>query len=100
MVVAKTILSQIKAVDGWALASWGAREYVGGKVYNNQEGIKFKVNGTKTKRGSFAIITLDEGQDLYNIYTMRLYKGELKIDNTLEGVFVDQLVETLDNFIG
>lgn len=98
--VGTIILDQIKAIDKWALAAWGANTYVQGKVYNNQEGIKFKVSGTKAKRGSWAMITLDEGTDTYNVYTYRILKGNVKFDNEATGVYCDNLVAVLDSFIG
>lgn len=98
--VGMVILSQIKAMDRMALMAWGANTFVQGKIYNNQEGIKFKCSGAKAKRGSWAMITLDEGTDTYNVYTYRILKGEVKWDNKEEDVYVDSLVQVLDSFIG
>ncbi len=95
-----TILNQIRAMDKWALGAWGANTYVQGKIYNNQEGIKFKCSGTKAKRGSWAMVTLDEATDTYNVYTYRILKGDVKWDNEATGVYCDSLVQVLDGFIG
>ncbi len=100
MEIAKTILEQIKCTDRWALGAWGANNYVGGKVDGENEGVKFKVSSTKTKRGTWVMITLDEGADLYNIKMYRILKTDVKYDYELEGIYCDQLVEILDSVIG
>lgn len=40
MNIAKTILSQIKTIDGWALSAWGAKDLVA-----MEDGLKFKTSG-------------------------------------------------------
>lgn len=99
MEVAQIILQQIKALNYWALGSWGARDYVGGKIYDGNEGIKFKVNGTKTKRGSWIMITLN-GKDLYDIRLYRIYKMEVIWEKEENDVFCEDLVEIIDSMVG
>jgi hypothetical protein len=40
MSIGKTILSQIKAIDFWALGAWGAKDLV-----LMRDGLKFKTSG-------------------------------------------------------
>ena len=97
--VAQTIIDQIYGKEPWALASWGARNYLVERV-NGNEGVSFSVNGQKTKHGSRIMILLDESRDLYNVYLYRMYRGKRIYDNVVEGVYWDQLVEIIDDMVG
>ena len=46
MNIAKTILSQIKAVDAWALCAWGAKDFV-----VMEDGLKFTTSGMTPWKG-------------------------------------------------
>ena len=97
--VAKTIMSQIKATDYWALGAWGANNYIATE-YKGMNCLKFKVSGTKAKRGSWVIVSLNEGTDTYEVTIYRLLKGNFKIDNEAEGVYCDSLVQVIDGMVG
>jgi hypothetical protein len=99
MEVANTILQQIKALDFWALGAWGAKDYIGGKVDGKHEGVKFRVNGSKTKRGSWLMITLN-AWDTYDIKVYRIVKADVKYDHEIEGIYAEDLVRIIDGIVG
>lgn len=106
MEVAKTIIDQIKAQDRWALAAWGAQKFVAVPGYLaaddevvNNPGIRFHVNGPKTKRGSRVVIALNP-MDTYDIVLGHIYSSRWKVDKVVSGVYFDQLVGVLDELIG
>ena len=66
MNVAKTILSQIKALDGWSLGAWGAKDLVA-----LENGLQFKVR-----------------------------KYEYKEIKKVTDVFVEDLVDIIDEMVG
>lgn len=90
--VGKVIINQINALDKWALASWGSKNYV-----YHPKGIQFDVRGSKF-RGR-VIIKLNN-RDLYDIEFGTIRKLEYKIKNTAKGIYVEQLVNTIDNVVG
>ena len=90
--VGKIIINQINALDKWALASWGAKNYV-----SYSDGIQFDVRGSKF-RGR-VIIKLNK-RDLYDIEFGTIRKLEYIIKNTAKNVHVEQLVNTIDNVVG
>ena len=94
MTIAKTILSQIKAIDYWAMGAWGAKNLVAKK-----DGLQFKSSGMVKWKGIVQVI-YDEVLDLYNLEFGRIRKYEYKIDKKIEGVYVDQLVELIDGQVG
>lgn len=100
MNVAQTIIDQIKAMDRMALMAWGARGFVGGKVDGDNDGVMFKVNGTKTKRGSKIMVVLNEGKDLYEVKLFHIYKMTVKYDATETDVYAEDLVEIIDSMVG
>lgn len=73
----------------------GARDWVCKKVDDKNEGIQFKVNGTKMKRGSWIMITYHEGSGLYDITSYRMIKCDIRYDTEIEGTYCDQLMEGL-----
>lgn len=50
--------------------------------------------------GTWVMITLDKGANLYNIKVYGILKADIKCDYELEGIYCDQLAEILDSVIG
>jgi len=94
MSVAKTILSQIKALDYRAMWAWGAKDLVAGKDY-----LMFKSSGMVKWKG-YIKVTLDYGTDTYNVEFFRIRKSEKKVDCELSGVYADMLVDIIDGQVG
>lgn len=100
MEVGQVIFEQIKAIDKMALWAWGSKDFYGGKLMGEQEGLKFKIsNCPKAKRGSWVMILLN-GSDLYDITVYRIYKGEYKVDNEANDIYAEDLVRVIDNMVG
>ena len=93
MTIARTIISQIKALDHMAMFAWGMINAVG-----LDDGVQFDVKGLKF-RGK-VIIKLN-AMDLYDITFGRMNRKTFEFDvkHTAEGVYCDQLVEILDHHI-
>ena len=68
--------------------SWGFHQPVA-----IENGLQFKVQGFKF-RGVVSIV-YNEGRDLFDV---RFIKSN-KVVNTIEGVFFDMLVDTIDDFV-
>lgn len=94
MEIAKTILSQIKALDPRATWAWGAKDFVA-----MRDGLKFKSSGMVRWKG-YVYVKYDDGQDLYNIDFFTLRKAEIKYKERLEGVFAEDLVTLIDGVVG
>ncbi len=90
--VSKIILNQINAIDRWALASWGSKNYV-----SSPNSLTFDVRGSKF-RGR-VIIKLNK-RDTYDIEFGTIRKMEYTIKQKTKGVFADQLVNAIDNVVG
>lgn len=93
MTVARTIRSQIAALDHWAWGAWGVRNAMG-----LDDGIQFDVNGLKFKGKVIIKLT---AMDDYTITFGRMNRKTFDFDvkHTAEGVYCDQLVEILDHYI-
>ena len=91
--IGKTILSQIKALDKWALDSWGAKN-----IILRSNGVRFDVRGSKF-RGQ-VLVTLDKGSDLYDIDAGIIRNMEWVSKKNVNGISVENLVKTLDEIIG
>ena len=91
MEIAKTILEQIKALDFWALGSYGATNYVTvpeSKQYSG--GVSFKVNGYHHKGwASIKLTYMDEYEISFIVNGGEVFK-------LVEGVYCDELVTVLD----
>lgn len=85
--MAKYILSIFKT-QLMVVWSWGFHNPVA-----IENGIRFKVQGFKFK--GIVEVVYDEGWDLFNV---RFIKGGKVID-TVEEVYFDTLVETIDNYV-
>lgn len=94
MTIAKTILQQIKALDVWAMGAWGAKDLVA-----MNEGLKFKTSGMVRWKG-YVYVKYNYGTDLYDIDFFRIRAYQIKMDKQVEGVFVDNLVETINAQVG
>jgi hypothetical protein len=94
MSVAKTILNQIKTIDAMAMFAWGAKDLV-----DMGDGLKFKTSGMVKWKG-YVYVQYDEGRDLYNVIFAQLRKFEWVERNKVEGVFAEDLVNTIDNQVG
>ena len=94
--VAQTILSQIKAIDFWALGSWAARNYT---ILNDQMGgVQFKINCPKLKN-AFVQVVLN-GSDLYDIRFFKVWGGKITVDETVNDVYAENLVNVIDGRVG
>lgn len=95
MQIAKTIISQIKYTDKWALMAYGSTNYVAlPESKEFQGGLQFKVNGYKHK----GIVRIQlKWIDTYTI-TFVSKKGE--IIKKVEDVYCDMLVDVLDYIEG
>ena len=101
MNVGQTIFEQLKAIDKMAIWAWGSKNFLSGKVDGEHEGLMFSVtNCPKAKRGAKVQILLDEAMDLYIVRVIRVFKGQLKIDNELDQVYAEDLVQVIDGFVG
>ena len=94
MSIAQTILSQIKAIDFWAMGAWGAKDLVA-----MHDGLKFKTSGMVKWKG-YVYVKYDYGQDLYDVIFARIRKMEWVEDYKIEGVYVEDLVRIIDSQVG
>ena len=92
--IGKTIHMQIRAIDLMALFAWGAKDMV-----YMVDGFKFKTSGM-VKRKCWVYIRYDYGLDLYEIIYARIRKSEWIVDNTVSHVHCEDLVKTIDHYIG
>ena len=94
MSIAQTIMTQIKTLDPRATWAWGAKDFVATK-----NGLLFKSSGMVKWKG-YVHITLDEGQDLYDIEFYKMRGVKRTMARKVEGIFADQLVELIDSQVG
>ena len=87
MEMAKYIMTILKT-QLMIVFSWGFHQPVA-----IENGLQFKVQGFKF-RGVVSIV-YNEGRDLFDV---RFIKSN-KVVNTIEGVFFDMLVDTIDDFV-
>lgn len=92
--VARTIVSQINAIDPTAFAAWGAKN----KSYTDNT-FQFKSSGTVRWKG-FVDIEYNRALDMYDIKFMRVRNMEVKVDKKVEGVCAPELVRVIDNQVG
>ncbi len=89
--VVNTIVSQIMAIDKWALPSYAAQNFdimMGDEDY--QGGLKFDCNGYKVKGHTTIQLSWDD------TYTIDFYDKDGSLMKQSKGVYFDQLVEVLD----
>ena len=94
MSIAQTIMTQIKTLDPRATWAWGAKDFVATK-----NGLLFRSSGMVKWKG-YVHITLDEGQDLYDIEFYKMRGVKRTVAAKVEGIFADQLVELIDSQVG
>ena len=94
MSIAKTILSQIKSIDFWAMGAWGAKDLVA-----MNDGLKFKTSGMVKWKG-YVYVKYDYGQDLYDVIFARIRKMDWIEDEKVEGVYAEDLVRIIDARVG
>ena len=87
MEMAKYIMSILKT-QLMVVWSWGFHKPVA-----IENGLQFKVQGYKFK--GVVEVAYNEGHDLFDV---RFLKRN-KVVNTIEGVFFDMLVDTIDDFV-
>ena len=95
--IAKTIQRQIIAQSPTALMSYGAKDYVAlNETDKRHGGFQFRTNGLKHK--GLVLINL-MFNDTYTIETVKVRKGEVKVCDSYDDVYCDQLIEVLDHMI-
>jgi hypothetical protein len=87
MEMAKYIMTILKT-QLMVVWSWGFHQPVA-----IEKGLQFKVQGYKFK--GVVEVAYNEGRDLFDV---RFLKAN-KVVNTIEGVFFDMLVDTIDDFV-
>lgn len=96
MSIAQTIKNQIMAQDYWALARWGANQFVG----SEKEGfLMFKASGSNITRGGKIRITLVPGMDLYRVELFCIKGVDFKLLSSFDGIYFDQLVEIIEGML-
>ena len=93
MNVAKTILSQIKALDAWSLGAWGAKDLVA-----LENGLQFKSSGMVKNKGIVQIKL--NCSDLYDVSFGKVRKFEYKEIKKINDLFVGDLVDIIDEMVG
>ena len=93
LTVAKIILDQIKTIDRCALMAWGAKQFVG-----TDDTIQFKTSGMVKWKGTVAI-TLN-ASDLYDVKFFKIRKFEITNEEVVSDVFVEDLVNVIDEKVG
>lgn len=94
MNIATIIRDQIKAIDFWAFGAWGAKE-----MMNTGTGLRFKTSGMVRWKGYVHVI-LDEAKDLYRVEFIRLRKADIIKDKIVEDVFVEDLINVINEQVG
>jgi len=93
MKVAETIVYTIRKLDRMAFFAWGAKNLIGTK-----NGLRFKTSGC-VKRKLWVHIELN-AKDLYDVEFFRIWKGEKKLVASVEDIYFDSLIETIDRHVG
>ena len=97
--IAKTIFSQIKALDPYAFLAWGAKDLTTLLDKNDIEnGLRFKTSGLCENIG-YVNITLNP-RDYYDVTFGRIRKSEWKELNRQNDVGAFDLIATIDEMVG
>ena len=91
--IAGVVYSQIKTMSPWAMAAWGAKELVVLK-----DGIQFKSSGMVKNKGIIQVKL--NGSDLYNVTFGKVRKFKYKEIKKVTDVFVEDLIDTIDEMVG
>ena len=95
--IAKTIQHQIVAQSPADLMSYAARDFVAlNETDNRHGGLQFRTSGYKHK--GLVVINL-MFNDTYTIETVKIRKGEVKVCDSYDDVYADQLIEVLDHMV-
>lgn len=97
--IAKTIFSQIKALDPYAFSAWGAKDLTTLLDKNDIEnGLRFKTSGLCENIG-YVNITLNP-RDYYDVTFGTIQKSKWKELNRQNDVFAFDLIATIDEMVG
>ena len=97
MEIANTIKHQIVAQSPMALMSYAAQKFVAlNETDKRHGGLQFKTSGYK-HRGLVVISLMFN--DTYTIETVKIRKGEVKVCDSYDDVYADQLIEVLDHMV-
>ena len=97
MEIANTIKHQITAQSPMALMSYAARDFVALRETDTKHGgLQFRTSGYKHK--GLVMISL-MFNDTYTIETVKIRKGEVKVCDSYDDVYADQLIEVLDHMV-
>ncbi|MGF9891301.1 hypothetical protein ABEX78_21815 [Priestia megaterium] len=95
--IANEIRNQIRQIDIWALAAWGATDI--SKHYRAVEnGLAFKISTPRYQRGAWVKVVLN-AMDTYNIEVVRTIGAERKVLSNIDDIYAEQLVEAIDSLI-
>lgn len=99
--IANTILNQLNTLGRTQMWSWGARNFkaFSENTFNetpHQGGLFFQVSGYKFKGKVRIRLGYD---DLYVIDFGTLRKGVFKTKKQYEGIFFDQMVDIIDEYV-
>lgn len=91
MEIAKTIINQINAIDRFALAAYGAKNFIAYEESDGYEGgLSFDVNGLNFQGKVFVMLNW---ADEYEIKFVNILDATIK---EVRGVYCDELVAVLD----
>ena len=97
--IAKTIFSQIKALDPYAFSAWGAKDLTTLLDKNDIEnGLRFKTSGLVENIG-YVNVTLNP-RDYYDVTFGTIQKSKWKELNRQNDVFAFDLIATIDEMVG
>ncbi len=89
--IASEILNQIKCTDRWALAAYGAKNFLAlPESKEFQGGVRFNVNGLTHK--GLVVVELRWVDD----YTVSFLSKKGELVHKVEGVYCDILVDIID----
>lgn len=113
--VAEEIRKQIKALDFWAFAAWGAKNFVkSDKGFNLPDtrgtrqqygpGLQFDVRGSKLKRGGRVYVTYERGLDLYTVVGGRITRKDgvptWVTTAVVERISFEDLIDVINGIVG
>ena len=91
--IAGVIYSQIKTMSPWAFYRWGTKQLVA-----LENGLQFKSTGMVKNKG-LVQVTLN-GSDLYDVTFGKVRKFKYKELKKVTDVFVEDLIDTIDEMVG
>ena len=95
--IVNTIKQQIVAQSPMALMSYAARDFVAlNETDTKHGGLQFRTSGHKHK--GLVLINLMVN-DTYTVETVKIRKGQVKVCDSYDNVYADQLIEVLDHMV-